>query len=53
LRKSHKLTPNEDSDFSVRTQQEFMQLQEQSSQTLTFLLTGIAAVALLVGASAS
>ncbi len=49
LRKSHKLTASEDSDFSVRTQQEFMQIQDASSQTLTFLLTGIAAVALLVG----
>jgi len=49
IRKSHKLTGSEDSDFSVRTQAEFMQIQDQSSQTLTFLLTGIAAVALLVG----
>jgi putative ABC transport system permease protein len=49
LRKSHKLLPSAENDFSVRTQQEFMQLGDQSSQTLTFLLTGIAAVALLVG----
>jgi putative ABC transport system permease protein len=49
LRKSHKLAASAESDFSVRTQQEFMQLGDQSSQTLTFLLTGIAAVALLVG----
>jgi putative ABC transport system permease protein len=49
LRKTHRLKGNDPSDFTVRTQQEFMQLQEQSSQTLTLLLTGIAAVALLVG----
>jgi len=49
LRKAHKIPQSEDPDFSVRTQQEFMELQDQSSQTLTFLLTGIAAVALLVG----
>ena len=46
LRKAHKLTNSEESDFQVRTQQEFMELQDASSQTLTFLLTGIAAVAL-------
>jgi putative ABC transport system permease protein len=49
LRKAHKLSPTQESDFSVRTQEEFMQIQDASSQTLTFLLTGIAAVALLVG----
>jgi len=49
LRKSHKLKATEESDFSVRTQQEFMEIQDASSQTLTFLLTGIAGVALLVG----
>lgn len=49
LRKTHKLSANQEPDFNVRTQQEFMQIQDQSSQTLTFLLTGIAAVALLVG----
>lgn len=49
LRKAHKLTNSQDDDFQVRTQQEFMELQDQSSQTLTFLLTGIAAVALVVG----
>ncbi len=49
LRKAHKLTNSEESDFQVRTQQEFMELQDASSQTLTFLLTGIAAVALVVG----
>lgn len=49
LRKSHKLGPGKEDDFSVRTQAEFMQIQDQSSQTLTLLLTGIAGVALLVG----
>jgi len=49
LRKSHRLKDSEEDDFSVRTQQEFLQFSDQSSQTLTFLLTGIAAVALLVG----
>jgi len=49
LSKAHKIAPNADPDFSVRTQQEFMEVGDQASQTLTFLLTGIAAVALLVG----
>jgi len=49
LRKSHKILPSADDDFTVRTQAEFMQTQEQAGQAFTFLLTGIAAVALLVG----
>ncbi|MBV9865843.1 MAG: ABC transporter permease [Abitibacteriaceae bacterium] len=49
LRKSHKLLPNADNDFMIRTQAEFMQTQEQAGEAFTFLLTGIAAVALLVG----
>jgi len=49
LRKSHKLKGKDENDFEVRTQQEFMQVGEQSSQTLTLLLTGIAGVALMVG----
>jgi len=49
LRKTHRLRTGEPDDFRVRAQQEFMQMQEQSSQTLTLLLSGIAGVALLVG----
>ena len=51
LRKSHRIksTSGDDDDFDVRTQQEFLQFGDQSGQTLTFVLSGIAAVALLVG----
>jgi ABC-type antimicrobial peptide transport system permease subunit len=49
LRKAHKLLPSAESDFVIRTQAEFMQTQEQAGQAFTFLLSGIAAVALLVG----
>jgi len=49
LRKSHRLRKNDPDDFNVRTQEEFLQLQSSSADTLTFLLSGIAAVALLVG----
>jgi putative ABC transport system permease protein len=49
MRKSHKLLPSAENDFNVRTQAEFMETQEQAGQAFTFLLSGIAAVALLVG----
>ena len=49
MRKAHKLLPSAENDFQVRTQAEFMQTQEQAGQAFTFLLSGIAAVALLVG----
>ena len=49
MRKSHKLMPSAENDFQVRTQAEFMETQEQAGQAFTFLLSGIAAVALLVG----
>ena len=49
MRKSHKLLPSADSDFMIRTQAEFMQTQNEAGQAFTYLLSGIAAVALLVG----
>ena len=49
LRKSHRIGPEEDKDFSVRSQQELMQFGDNATQILTFLLSGIASVALLVG----
>ena len=49
LRKAHRIPPSGDLDVVVRTQAEFMQTQEQAAQAFTFLLSGIAAVALLVG----
>ncbi|MDF2440174.1 MAG: putative transport system permease protein [Abditibacteriota bacterium] len=49
IRKTHRLLPSADLDVNVRTQAEFAQTQEQAGQAFTFLLTGIAAVALLVG----
>ncbi len=48
LHKSHRIKAGDD-DFSVRTQQEFLQFGDQAGQTLTFVLSGIAGVALLVG----
>ena len=49
LRKRHKIGPASESDFMVRNQAEFIETAEQTSQTFTMLLAGIAAVSLLVG----
>jgi len=49
LRKRHKIGPASESDFSIRNQAEYMETAEQTSQTFTMLLAGIAAVSLLVG----
>jgi putative ABC transport system permease protein len=49
LRQSHNLAANKASDFTIRNQQQFITTQEQSAQTLTLLLTAVAAVSLLVG----
>ncbi len=49
LRKQHKLPANKDLDFNVRNQAEFLETLEESSQTFTRLIMGIAIVSLLVG----
>jgi putative ABC transport system permease protein len=49
LRQSHRLRPTQASDFTIRNQQQFVTAREQSTQTLTLLLTSVAAVSLLVG----
>ena len=49
LRKQHKIAPNKDLDFHVRNQAEFMETLEESSQTFTNMILGIAVVSLLVG----
>ena len=49
LRKTHNIKANEANDFDVRSQQELMQFGDNATQILTFLLSGIAGVALLVG----
>ncbi|HEV7216832.1 MAG TPA: ABC transporter permease, partial [Chloroflexota bacterium] len=48
LRQSHNLAATKASDFTIRNQQQFITTQEQSAQTLTVLLTAVAAVSLLV-----
>ena len=49
LRKQHKIAPNKEADFHIRNQAEFMETLEESNQTFTNLILGIAVVSLLVG----
>ncbi|MYC77591.1 FtsX-like permease family protein [Candidatus Poribacteria bacterium] len=49
LRKQHKIPINKELDFHIRNQAEFMETLEESNQTFTNLILGIAVVSLVVG----
>ena len=49
LRKQHKLPANKELDFNVRNQAEFLETLEESGQTFTYMIMGIAIVSLIVG----
>lgn len=49
LRARHRLQPEQDDDFTVRTQVDIGKIQEGTSHTLTVMLFAIASVSLLVG----
>ena len=49
LRRSHRLRPEQPSDFRVRNQADFLSALSETTQTMTVLLAGVAAVSLLVG----
>ena len=49
LRSRHKLVPSEESDFSIRTQEEIMSRLTSTSDIMTALLSAIAGISLLVG----
>jgi putative ABC transport system permease protein len=49
LRREHKIRPGEDNDFQIRRQADVLSTFQQTTQTFTYLLAGIAAVSLLVG----
>jgi len=49
LRARHKILPGESDDFMVRTLEEMAALRLQATETMTYLLAGIAGVSLLVG----
>lgn len=49
LRRAHRLAPGKDDDFQIRNQSDFLSTLGETTQIFTFLLSGIAAVSLLVG----
>jgi putative ABC transport system permease protein len=49
LRVRHKLGPMDEDDFTIRSQTEIAETQNQTSSTMTTLLASIAAVSLVVG----
>lgn len=49
LRQRHRLADKAEDDFSIRTQAEFAETMNETTQTFTFLLGGIASVSLMVG----
>jgi putative ABC transport system permease protein len=49
LRRSHRLRPGEDSDFTVRNAAALLSTFQETTRTFTFLLAGISLVSLLVG----
>jgi putative ABC transport system permease protein len=49
LRERHHLKPGKDDDFSIQNQMDILRAEQETSETFTMLLGGIAAVSLLVG----
>ena len=49
IRKEHEIPVNKEPDFHIRNQAEFMETLEESNQTFTNLILGIAVVSLVVG----
>src|SRR5260370_36230358 len=49
LRQRHRISPNGDADFQMRSQEEIAQAQGQQTAILRMLLLVIAAISLLVG----
>jgi putative ABC transport system permease protein len=49
MRREHGIQPGATNDFQIRDRTEFLAAQQETAQTFTFLLAGIAAVSLLVG----
>ncbi len=49
LRREHKLRESQENDFRIRNQADLISTFQETQETFTFLLAGIAAVSLLVG----
>jgi putative ABC transport system permease protein len=49
LRRSHRLRPDQENDFNLRYQADYSAAKEETTQTLSYLLSGVALVSLIVG----
>lgn len=49
LRKSHRLRPDQENDFFIQSQSDFASARQETTETLTYLLAGVALVSLIVG----
>ena len=49
LRQRHRILPNQDDDFSVRTLDEFATRAEEANKTMAFFFIAVATISLLVG----
>ncbi|MGA9519859.1 MAG: ABC transporter permease [Myxococcaceae bacterium] len=49
LRREHRLRPGVESDFNIRDQAALLSTVQETAQTFSFLLAGVAAISLLVG----
>jgi putative ABC transport system permease protein len=49
LRREHRLRPGQDADFNIRDQASLLSTVQETTETFTLLLAGIAAISLLVG----
>ena len=49
IRREHRILPTEEADFSIQQSSEFLETFNETTQTFTMLLAGIAGVSLLVG----
>src|SRR5437867_2525697 len=49
LRREHRLRTNQPDDFQMRSQADFLNTLGETTQVFTYLLSGVAAVSLLVG----
>jgi putative ABC transport system permease protein len=49
LRREHRIKPSEEADFNIRNSADLLETFNETSQTFSLLLAGIAAVSLLVG----
>jgi putative ABC transport system permease protein len=49
MRQRHQISPEQEPDFDIRTQQQFQETQDSIARILSLLLLSVAAIALLVG----